>query len=165
MRREPSAAMQHKPDAEGTPSRGRTYATPEYFSQRQDHFDDANNRTWWQAYYVNSTFWRGADSGAPIFLCIGGEGKYITGKSVAWSRRCNLVVEMLQAHGALMLALEHRFYGCHVAAACPFVPIKETPPLRLLAIEQVLADLASFHAHASKREPRRTCRRCREHLQ
>ena len=39
---------------------------PRYVTQDQDHFDNTNNRTWQQAYYVNDTYWvPGSD--APIF--------------------------------------------------------------------------------------------------
>lgn len=136
---------------EATAPSQRIYASAQYFLQAQDHHDASNNRTWRQAYYVNDTFWRGAASGAPVFLCIGGEGQRLSGKSVAWSRRCSLVVEALQRHGALMLALEHRFYGCWSPRSCPFLPFKEAPPLRLLSAEQALADMETFHAHATAR--------------
>jgi len=136
---------------EATAPAQRSYASAQYFLQQQDHHDASSHRTWRQAYYVNDTFWSGAASGAPVFLCIGGEGQRLSGKSVAWSRRCSLVVEALQQHGALMLALEHRFYGCWDPRACPFLPFKEAPPLRLLSAEQALADMATFHSHATER--------------
>ncbi len=48
--------------------------------------------------------------------------------------------------GALLLALEHRFYGASFPAADLSVP-----SLRLLSSRQALADLARFHSHATQR--------------
>ncbi len=46
--------------------------------------------------------------------------------------------------GALLLALEHRFYGASFPA-----PDVSTPSLRLLSSRQALADLARFHTHVT----------------
>ncbi len=54
-----------------------------------------------------------------MFLCVGGEGHPIDGSAVVRSVHCNDAVELLPETGALMLALEHRFYGCHNVSACP----------------------------------------------
>lgn len=120
-----------------------------YFTQAVDHFAEAGSAaaaaTWQQAYFVNDTFFvPGSD--APVFLCVGGEGP-LYGDAVAGSAHCNVAVEWLQEMGALMLAVEHRFYGCHNTSACP-VAAPETD-LRTLTSQQALADLAVFHAHAS----------------
>lgn len=45
--------------------------------------------------------------------------------------------------------MEHRYYGCHNTSACPYRP-DDPEPLKWLSSRQALADLASFHAHASK---------------
>jgi len=57
-------------------------------------------------------------------------------------------VEHLREFGALMLAIEHRYYGCHNASACPYTAT-DTTPLRWLSSRQALADVATFHAHIS----------------
>lgn len=44
------------------------------FEQRVDHFDRSNLNTFKQRYFINDTFWRGPESNAPVFLCVGGEG-------------------------------------------------------------------------------------------
>ena len=46
------------------------------FEQRVDHFDRSNLDTFSQRYFINDTFWQGPESNAPVFLCVGGEGKY-----------------------------------------------------------------------------------------
>eukprot|EP00049_Salpingoeca_infusionum_P005225 m.89520 g.89520 ORF g.89520 m.89520 type:complete len:500 (+) comp12897_c0_seq1:211-1710(+) len=119
---------------------------PRFFTQNQDHFDGTNTNTWNQAYYVNDTFWK-AGSDAPVFLCVGGEGPPIDGSVVVASVHCNVAVEYLQAKGALMFAVEHRYYGCHNMSACPVTSF-EGQALRYLSSRQALADLAKFHAYA-----------------
>lgn len=57
------------------------------------------------------------------------------------SDHCNDMVELAPKHGALMLALEHRYYG-------PSTPNNDysTENLRFLNSEQALGDIASFHS-------------------
>ncbi|EGD81876.1 thymus specific serine peptidase [Salpingoeca rosetta] len=120
-----------------------------YFTQWQDHFDGTNVNTWQQAYYVNDTFWKG-DANAPVFLCVGGEGPPIDGSVVVSSVHCNGAVEMLPETGAIMFAVEHRYYGCHNMSACPVTSfLKPKDALRFLSSRQALADLAGFHAYAT----------------
>ena len=68
---------------------------------------------------MNDTFWvPGSD--APIFLCVGGEGPQLDGSVLVASPHCNNAVEWLPETKALMLAVEHRYYGCHNESACPY---------------------------------------------
>eukprot|EP00467_Chlorarachnion_reptans_P004881 CAMPEP_0114523406 /NCGR_PEP_ID=MMETSP0109-20121206/21271_1 /TAXON_ID=29199 /ORGANISM="Chlorarachnion reptans, Strain CCCM449" /LENGTH=493 /DNA_ID=CAMNT_0001704713 /DNA_START=32 /DNA_END=1513 /DNA_ORIENTATION=+ len=123
-----------------------------FFTQRQDHFDGANPNTWQQAYYVNDSFWKGPDSGAPIFLCVGGEGPPLTPAVVSDSVHCSNAASWLPETGALMFAVEHRYYGCHNSSACPVSDFDDPPKvsLRFLSSRQALSDLAQFHAFATE---------------
>jgi serine protease 16 len=124
---------------------------PRYFTQAQDHFDGANPNTWQQAYYVNDQYWV-PGSAAPVFVCVGGEGPPLDGSVVVASVHCNDAVELLPRFGALLVALEHRYYGCHNMSACPvasFAPGADANPRRFLSSRQALGDLAAFHAHLS----------------
>ena len=96
---------------------------------------------------MNDTFFV-PGSNAPVFLCVGGEGPPLDGSVVVASVHCNVAVEWLPATGALMLAVEHRYYGCHNASACPY-SAADPQPLKWLSSRQALADLATFHAHAT----------------
>jgi serine protease 16 len=118
---------------------------PRFVTQKQDHFDASNTRTWQQAYFVNDTFW---DGSGPVFLCVGGEGPALDGSAVVSSVHCNVAVEFLQATKALMFAVEHRYYGCHNASACPYDK-RDKEPLKWLSSRQALEDLAAFHAYAT----------------
>lgn len=122
---------------------------PSFVTQRQDHFDGSNPNTWQQAYYVNDTFWK-AGSIAPIWLCVGGEGPALDGSAVVSSDHCNVAAEWLKETGALMFALEHRYYGCHNVSACPVDDLRRPGALRYLSSRQALADIAAFVEHASK---------------
>lgn len=109
----------------------------DYFTEAiLDHFAPVSKRTTWkQRYQVNEEFWGG--HGFPIFLYIGGEGplgpKAITNRT--------FIYYLAEQHRALLLALEHRFYG-------KSYPTEDMslPNLQYLSSEQALADLAHFHA-------------------
>jgi serine protease 16 len=122
---------------------------PQYVSQEQDHFDGTNSKQWNQAYYVNDTFWvPGSD--APIFVCVGGEGPALTGASVVASVHCSVASQWLAETKALMFGVEHRYYGCHNASACPVDSMSSTADLKYLSSRQALGDLAHFKAFATE---------------
>lgn len=123
------------------------YSAGRYHTVDQDHFDGSNENTWQQVYYVNDTFWKGPDSKAPIFLCVGGEGPALDGSAVADSVHCNIAVEWLEETGALMFAVEHRYYGCHNMSACPVDTWFGDNSLEFLSSRQALGDLVQFHGH------------------
>ena len=47
------------------------FVTEAYLEQKQDHFEDGNNNTWKQQYFVDTSKWGGP--GYPAFLLLGGE--------------------------------------------------------------------------------------------
>jgi len=108
-------------------------AQPQWFTQEVDHFNAQDDRTWQQRYFVNDTFWN-PSLGGPIFLMVGGEGAI----SAGYVTRTMMTV-WGQKFGALLLALEHRFYG----ESQPF-PEQTTDNLAYLSSQQALADLANF---------------------
>ena len=84
-------------------------APASYVDQAKDHFSTQSG-SWKQAYYVNDTYFT-PGSNAPIFLCVGGEGPALDATAVSGSVHCNIAVEWLAETKALMLAVEHRYYG------------------------------------------------------
>ncbi|GAM26864.1 hypothetical protein SAMD00019534_100390, partial [Acytostelium subglobosum LB1] len=110
----------------------------QWFTQTVDHFS-FHSDTFQQQYYVNDTFWDREMAG-PIFLIIGGENpitsKYVTGQFV--------INDYAREHGALLLAIEHRFYGKSIPT-----PDLSTPNLDLLSSDQALADIANFRNYIS----------------
>lgn len=75
-----------------------------WFTQRLDHFDDSNTKTWQQRYFYNDSFHVNSDG--PVFLMIGGEGE----ANPIWLTVGDMM-ENAQVFGAFTFLLEHRFYG------------------------------------------------------
>lgn len=143
-----------------------TYPSPQIFDQqRQDHFDGTNANVWGQYYYVNDTFWKGPSTNSPIFLCVGGEGPAFDGSVVVDSVHCSNAAEYLEETGALMIAIQHRYYGCHASSTtneqqvsqissstlldCPITAFTSNPnvDMKYLSSHQALSDIANFHEY------------------
>ena len=123
-----AGAAPRKPSADDAAS------THFYDSAVKDHFTTsiatAKEPKWSQRYYVDSTFWKG--EGYPVFLYIGGEGP----QSAPSSRL--FMWTLAEQHGALMISLEHRYYG-------ESWPTPEAAgPGPLMTHEQALADFSSL---------------------
>jgi hypothetical protein len=70
-------------------------------------------------------------------------------QQVTASVHCNDAVDWLQETGAIMFAVEHRYYGCHNMSACPVTSFSSPDDLRFLSSAQALEDLAFFIGHAT----------------
>lgn len=101
------------------------------FTQRLNHFDEQDQRTWEQRYVVNDAFWNGT---GPIFFLVNGEGPMDPLSAVVYQ-----YVAWAQQFGALVVSLEHRYYG----GSQPTEDIS-TENLKFLSAEQALADAANF---------------------
>ena len=107
-----------------------------------DHFGGVGGASvrWSQRFYVDQRFWCG--DGCPVFLYIGGEGPQGPPSDHLF------MATLAKQYGALMIALEHRFYG----ESFP-TPDMSVESLRYLSSHQALADLARFIAYASAYVP------------
>ncbi|ETV96398.1 hypothetical protein H310_10551 [Aphanomyces invadans] len=102
-----------------------------------DHFAPVSATKYWnQRYFINDEFWAGERF--PVFLYIGGEGPLT---ATALSKR-NYIHELAQQHRALLVGVEHRFYGTSYPT-----PNMTTDNLRYLSSQQALFDLARIHAY------------------
>lgn len=103
-----------------------------------DHFSNNSTATFKQRYFVDSQyFMEGTD--APVFFEIGGEG-------TLGGPPGGFIADLAKEHGALLVALEHRFYGESIPNDC-----SHTENLKKhLTVEQALADLNSFTHHYTK---------------
>jgi pimeloyl-ACP methyl ester carboxylesterase len=110
-------------------------ADPLWFQQKLDHFNPQDQRLWPQKYFVNSTFYK---SGGPVFFLLGGEGP-LSPSSTSGSHF--ILTQYAQQYNALIVAVEHRFYGDSI----PFND-SSTPNLRYLTTLQALADFANFRS-------------------
>ncbi|XP_027135967.1 thymus-specific serine protease [Larimichthys crocea] len=106
--------------------------------QQLDHFNRQDVNTFPQRFFVNEAFWQSPDG--PVFLFIGGEGPIFDFDVLAGHH-----VDMAEEHGALLLALEHRFYGDSINPDG-----LKTENLADLSSQQALVDLAVFHQYISQ---------------
>lgn len=111
----------------------------QWFTQRLDHFDDSNTKTWQQRFFYNDSFH--VKPNGPVFLMIGGEGE----ASPIWLTVGDMM-KNAQAFGAFTFLLEHRFYG----KSHPTSDMSDAS-LRYLNSEQALADLAAFRNAMAKK--------------
>ncbi|XP_031554719.1 thymus-specific serine protease-like isoform X2 [Actinia tenebrosa] len=111
------------------------------FNQRLDHFEvrTGNLRVFSQRYWRNAAYWRKPDG--PVFLYIGGEGA-LSGAEISGGH----IVDMAKKYGALLFAVEHRFYGRSIFAEC-----FKDKNMGLLSSQQALADLSIFIKYASNK--------------
>jgi len=117
----------------------KSFPLAHWIDQPLDHFNAYVNESWKQRYFVNDTFFNGS---GPVFLCCGGEGpafKPIV--AVTGDVHCGLMMTLAKKHGALVFAVEHRYYGLSVP-----VPDLSTENLQWLSTSQALEDLANFIA-------------------
>lgn len=98
-----------------------------WFNQDFDHFSFQSNTTFDQKYLYYDKFWR---ENGPMFVYFGNEGEI-----EAYYDNSGAIFELAQNFGALVVFLEHRYYGKRF----PFMN-----DLSKLTIEQALADMASF---------------------
>eukprot|EP01102_Stenamoeba_stenopodia_P005419 TRINITY_DN1604_c0_g1_i1.p1 TRINITY_DN1604_c0_g1~~TRINITY_DN1604_c0_g1_i1.p1 ORF type:complete len:506 (-),score=118.22 TRINITY_DN1604_c0_g1_i1:26-1468(-) len=100
-------------------------------SQRLDHFHPTDQRTWFQRYTVNDTYWL---PGGPVFLFLAGEApmEFFEFQEIS-------ALEWAMEFNAMYISLEHRFYG----ESNP-LPDLHTDSLKYLTSQQALADAAYF---------------------
>ncbi|KAM7399701.1 hypothetical protein PAMP_018949 [Pampus punctatissimus] len=106
--------------------------------QQLNHFSRQDVSTFPQRFFVNEAYWQRPDG--PVFLFIGGEGPIYEFDVLAGHH-----VDMAEEHGALLLALEHRFYGDSINPDG-----LKTENLADLSSQQAVADLAVFHEYISQ---------------
>ncbi|CAN1171695.1 Lysosomal Pro-X carboxypeptidase [Linum perenne] len=119
-----------------------------YYNQTLDHFSykpESYMETFKQRYILNSKYWGGANTHAPIFVYFGHEG---TIDSV-WSY-IGFLTENAPRFKALILYIEHRYYG----ESIPFGSWKEASTnassLGYLNSAQAIADYAAIILHVKQ---------------
>jgi len=112
-------------------SRSDYASIPQYFDQLVDHFNPEDSRTFRQKFYVNDTFWTRNPDG-PIFLEINGEAP-------CDGIPTNNLQNLASMFGALIVTVEHRYYG-------ESMPVSDLSyeNLEYLTTRQALEDLANF---------------------
>ncbi|XP_070806093.1 thymus-specific serine protease [Pituophis catenifer annectens] len=108
-------------------------------SQPLDHFNRQERRVFNQRYWINEQLWQRPTG--PVFLYIGGEGS-LSEFSVEDGHH----VDLAQKYKAMVVSLEHRFYG---ASLNPDGLQDEN--LQFLSSQQALSDLAAFRHFITKK--------------
>nr|XP_056701727.1 thymus-specific serine protease [Euleptes europaea] len=101
--------------------------------QPLDHFNRQDQLTFNQRFWINEEYWQ--HPSGPVFLYIGGESALSM-----WDVLSGHHVELAQKYGALLVALEHRFYGASLNPDG-----LQDQNLMFLSSQQALSDLVSFH--------------------
>ncbi|XP_032949760.1 thymus-specific serine protease [Rhinolophus ferrumequinum] len=109
-----------------------------WLEQPLDPFNTSDRRSFLQRYWVNDQHWASRDG--PVFLHLGGEGSLGPG-SVMRGHPAALA----PAWGALVIGLEHRFYGLSVPAGG-----LDRAQLRFLSSRHALADVVSARLTLSR---------------
>ena len=101
------------------------------YNQTLDHFNILNQGYWQQRFWVNEQYYNGT---GPLFLYVEGEGAGSPYSVVSGQH-----VELAVNHSALVVSLEHRFYG----ASIPTTNLS-VENLAYLSSGQAIADVAKF---------------------
>lgn len=119
------------------------YETHNY-TQVLDHFSFVSeSRTFQQRYFLNKTFWGGPLNNSPIFVCMGEEDSL---DDLVLAGGCGIVIENAPQFKALLLFVEHRYYGESQPDLIgdPLNPVVNTSTYGYLTSEQALADYATL---------------------
>lgn len=100
-------------------------------TQRVDHFNPRDTRTWSMRYISNDEFFQ---EGGPIFIFLGGEWQISTSRL-----RTGQIFDMAEQHNGYMFYTEHRYYGYSYPTEN-----MSTENLRYLSLDQAIADVAYF---------------------
>uniref|UniRef100_A0A7I5E9W2 Intestinal prolyl carboxypeptidase 1 n=1 Tax=Haemonchus contortus TaxID=6289 RepID=A0A7I5E9W2_HAECO len=110
-----------------------------YLKQKLDHTQEV--KEWSQRYFYNNRYYR--KGGNVAFLMLGGMGVldigWVTNEKIPF-------VQMAKERGAMMFALEHRFYG--KSRPTDDLSVKN---LKYLTIEQAIGDIKTFIEEMNKK--------------
>ncbi|XP_036889003.1 thymus-specific serine protease [Sturnira hondurensis] len=109
-----------------------------WLEQPLDPFNTSDRRSFLQRYWINDQHW--ASQNGPIFLHLGGEGGLGPGSVIRGHPAA-----LAPAFGALVIGLEHRFYGLSVPAGG-----LNMAQLRFLSSRHALADVVSARLALSR---------------
>ncbi|CAO2819561.1 unnamed protein product [Amaranthus hypochondriacus] len=114
------------------------------YNQILDHsnFEYLHIVTFNQIYYIDFTYWAGAQAKGPILVNFGGEGPInleVNGVGII-----NLSAPKL---GALIVYIEHRFYGESVPMGSIDEAMNDSNIRRCLTVDQALTDFADIIQH------------------
>ncbi|XP_059639256.1 uncharacterized protein LOC132281577 [Cornus florida] len=126
-----------------------------FYTQTLDHFNylPESYTTFKQKYMINFKYWGGAKKNAPIFVYLGEESP-LDGNML---KNSGLLIENIPDFKALLIYIEHRYYGTSVPFGSTAKVMKNATLRGYFNSAQALADYAEiilylkekFHAHYS----------------
>ncbi|OMO58222.1 Peptidase S28 [Corchorus capsularis] len=119
-----------------------------YYNQTLDHFNyqPESYATFQQRYVMNSKHWGGANSSAPIFAYLGAEAPLDGDLKVIGFLNDNAA-----RFNALLLYIEHRYYGKSVPFESREEAFKNASTLGYFNSAQAIADYAEIIMHVKKK--------------
>ncbi|MQM04353.1 hypothetical protein Taro_037150 [Colocasia esculenta] len=117
------------------------------YQQTLDHFNylPSSYTTFPQRYSIDFTHWGGAGTGSPILLYTGAESALEDELAGVGYH-----VHAAPALRALVVYIEHRYYGLSVPFGSPAAAHKDADTLGYLSVSQALADYAEIIIHIQK---------------
>ncbi|RVX20127.1 uncharacterized protein LOC100253310 isoform X1 [Vitis vinifera] len=119
-----------------------------FYAQTLDHFNyrPESYKTFRQRYVMNFKHWGGAKAGAPIFAYLGAEAP-LDGDLV----NIGFVNDNAARFNALLIYIEHRYYGKSIPFGSTKVALKNASTLGYFNSAQAIADYAAVLMHVKKR--------------
>ncbi|XP_056689396.1 uncharacterized protein [Spinacia oleracea] len=110
-----------------------------YYTQKLDHFQHQESRTFQQRFVVNDTLWAGAKSGAPIIVLFGGIADDMYDPSIYGVLTFSAV-----KFEAMLVSIEHRFYGESIPMNSIDLAMADHRTRDCLSVKQALQDFAEI---------------------
>ncbi|XP_023541432.1 lysosomal Pro-X carboxypeptidase-like [Cucurbita pepo subsp. pepo] len=118
-----------------------------YYNQTLDHFNyrSESYTTFAHRYIINFKYWGGANSSAPILAYLGAEGPLDKDLNVV-----GFLTDNAAQFGALLVYIEHRYYGQSIPFGSREVALKNASTLGYFNSAQAIADYADVLIHVKK---------------
>ncbi|GAB2229559.1 hypothetical protein Droror1_Dr00013805 [Drosera rotundifolia] len=135
------ASIIRRPEQLSIVPNGVTSYKTKYSTQTLDHFNfnPQSYETFQQRYLINAKYWGGPGRNAPIFVYTGNEG------DIEWfAQNTGFMYEVAPKFKALLVFIEHRFYGKSVPYGDKKIAYKNASTQGYLSSTQALADYATL---------------------
>ncbi len=109
------------------------------FTQKVDHFRPQDKATYQQRYFARSDYWKQLGQPPLAYICVGGEGPPLAASALIDSVHCTEMVVLAKQTGAMLFAIEHRYYGKSVVTKD-----LSTANLAYLSAKQAAEDIKYF---------------------
>ncbi|KAF6171570.1 hypothetical protein GIB67_018094 [Kingdonia uniflora] len=135
-----------------------TYLPPDfevnYYTQTLDHFTYRHESytTFQQRYIVNFRYWGGANTSSPIFVYTGDEGDI-----TRISQNVGFMTENAPRFNALLVYIEHRYYGKSIPFGSTEAAFANTSTLGYFSSTQALADYAELITYLKRNLSAESC--------